>query len=335
MTDITLRQLEYFVAIADAGSVTAAAAACRVTQAAVSTALAQLERTVGTRLVIRHPGHGIALTVEGAAVASHGRSILDGVDRVSSIVSESRGQLSGTLSVGVYRTLAAHTVPALIEWFGMRHPNVSLRFIEGSGSHVQDEVMAGRAQVAIIYRAQRIAGCDATMLRDGVRMAVMSPDHPLAECADLRLAHLAEHPAILLDEEPALQRTLAAFAAAGVEPRVPWRSTSVEAIHNVAGRGSAYSILMQTRSHSPEGRPLLFRELPDPGLENPVEAALPRGVRPTALVAEAITAIREHWAAADTDLRRPTPQSTRVDSGEPRPAPVSARAGGARRSPEA
>ncbi|WP_105566926.1 LysR family transcriptional regulator [Microbacterium halophytorum] len=313
MADITLRQLEYFVAIADTGSVTAAARSCRVTQAAVSTALAQLERTVGARLVIRHPGHGIALTAEGAAVASHARTVLDDVERVSSVVSVSRGRLTGTLSIGVYRTLAPHTVPALIEWFSTRHPDVSLRFIEASGSHVQDEVLAGRAQVAVIYRAQLASGLDATILRDALRMAVMSPDHPLAAHTGLSLEVLAEHPAILLDEEPALQRTLAAFAAAGVEPLVPWRSTSVEAIHNVAGRGSAYSILMQTRSHSPEGRPLVFRELPDPGLENPVAAVLPRGVRPTALVAEALAAVREHWAAADSELQQPARRAAASD----------------------
>ncbi|MGO1627252.1 MAG: LysR family transcriptional regulator [Microbacteriaceae bacterium] len=306
MADITLRQLEYFVSIADSGSVTAAAAACRVTQAAVSTALAQLERTVGARLVIRHPGHGIALTAEGVAVAAHARGVLDGVGRVSSIVSESRGRLSGRLAIGVYRTLSPHTIPALIEWFGARHPDVDLRFVEGSGSHVQEEVMAGRAQIAIIYRAQLSSGCTATVLRRSRRTAVMSPEHPLADHPDLNLRALAEHPAILLDEEPALNRTLAAFAAEGVEPLVPWRSSSVEAIHNVVGRGSAYSILMQTRSHSPEGRPLLFRELAGHDLDNPVAAALPRGLTPTALVAEALTAVREHWVATDQALGRGT-----------------------------
>ncbi len=302
MSEVTLRQLEYFSAIAETGSMTAAAARCRVTQAAVSTSLAQLERTVGATLVIRSPGKRIALTTEGVAVAAHARTVLEEVGKVSSIVSEVRGRLSGRLVISVYRTLAMHTIPALIEWFGTRHPEVELQFVEGSGTEVQGEVLTGRAQVGVIYRAQLVPGCEPIVLREGRRMAVMSPDHPLATHPRLSLPVLAEHPAILLDEEPALQRTLAAFAAAGAEPLVPWRSRSVEAIHNVAGRGSAYSILMQTRSHSPEGRPLVFRALPGDGLDNPVAGALPRGVAPSAHVAEALTAIRDYWVATDASL---------------------------------
>ncbi|WP_110590197.1 LysR family transcriptional regulator [Microbacterium suaedae] len=302
MAEITLRQLEYFVAIADSGSLTAAAERCRVTQAAVSIALGQLERGIGTRLVIRHPGHGIALTTEGVAVAAHARSVLEEVDKVSSIVSEVRGRLSGRLSIGVYRTLSMHTIPALIDWFGTRHPEVELDFVEGSGSHVQNEMLAGRVHVCVMYRAQLGSACDATTLRSARRLAVMSPEHPLADKPDLTLRGLAAHPAIFLDEEPALQRTLAAFAAEGVEPLVPWRSSSVQTIHNVVGRGSAYSLLMQTTSRSPEGHPLVFRDLPGSPFDNPVVAALPRGVTPTALVSEALSAIRDYWAATDAML---------------------------------
>ncbi|MGO2110652.1 MAG: LysR family transcriptional regulator, partial [Pseudoclavibacter sp.] len=235
MSEITLRQLEYFAAIADAGSMTGAAEACRVSQAAVSVALGQLEQRIGTRLVIRRPGQGVTLTAEGVAVAAHARSVLDEVGKVSSIVAEVRGRLSGRLSIGVYRTLAQHTTPAIIGWFADRHPDVSLRFFEGSGGEVQQELLAGRVQLAVIYRAQLIAGCSPTVLREGRRMAVMSPDHPLATKPELRMRDLAAHPAIFLDEEPSLQRTLAAFASAGVEPLVPWRMRSIEAIHNTVG----------------------------------------------------------------------------------------------------
>lgn len=300
MSELTLRQLEYFTAIADTGSLTAAAERCRVSQAAVSIALAQLERSVGATLVIRRRGRGIALTAEGIAVVAHARVVADEVDRVASVVSHVRGRLSGRLVVGVYRTLSMHTVPALIDWFAQRHPEVELQFVEGSGSYVQEEMLAGRAHVAIVYRAQLGSACVDELVRDARRMAVMSPEHPLADRPRLDLHLLAEHPAILLDEEPAFQRTLAAFDAVGARPRVPWRSASVQTIQNVVGRGLAYSILMQTTPHSPEGRPLVFRHLEGDSFANPAVAALPRGVAPTALVAEAVAAVRAHWAEAET-----------------------------------
>ncbi len=297
MSELTLRQLEYFVAIADTGSITGAAQHCRVTQSAVSLALAQLERSVGATLVIRGRGRGVALTTEGVAVAARARTVMEQVDQVSSVVSQVQGRLSGRLSVGVFRTLAEHTVPALIEWFATRHPDVELRFVEGSGTRVQDELLAGRAHVAFLYRAVLDPACRGETVRDASRMAVFSPDHPLATTATLDFATLARHPAMLIDEEPALQRTLAAFEAAGVTPLVPWRSASVQTIQNVVGRGLAYSVLMQTAERSPEGRPLIFRPLEGDSFVNPVVAALPRGVAPTALIAEAITAVKTHWSA--------------------------------------
>lgn len=296
MKEVTLRQLEYFAAIAETGSVTAAAARCNVSQAAVSLALAQLERVVGATLAIRRRGKGVALTTEGQAVAAHARLVADHVVGIASVVDEVHGRLSGRLVVGVFRTLAMHVIPPLIDWFTHRHPQVELDFVEGSGPGVQKEMLTGRVQVCAIYEAQLVAGCTGEVLRDTRRMIALSPDHPLAQRDSIQLAELAPYPAVLVDEEPALQRTLAEFAAAGVEPRVVWRTASVQAIQNVVGRNLAYSLLMQPTAASPEGRPLTYRPIAGDVPRNAVMASLPAGVKPNALVGAALTGLREYWA---------------------------------------
>lgn len=295
MHEVTLRQLEYFAAIAETGTVTAAAQRCNVSQGAVSLALAELERLVGATLVIRRRGKGVALTPEGTIVAARARQVTDQVADIATVVDEFHGRLSGRIVVGVFRTLAMYAIPHLIDWFVRHHPAVELDFVEGSGPWIQDEMLAGRVQVCAIYEAQLAAGCTGTLLHDARRMVALSPDHELARLDRVSLAELARHPAILVDEEPALRRTMAAFEAAGVAPRVMWRSASVQAIQNVVGRNLAYSLLMQPTSTSPEGRPLTYRQLADGVPRNAVMASLPTGLRPTRLISEALASLRADW----------------------------------------
>jgi DNA-binding transcriptional LysR family regulator len=295
MHEVTLRQLEYFAAIAETGTVTAAAQRCNVSQGAVSLALAELERLVGATLVIRRRGKGVALTPEGKIVAARARQVTDQVADIATVVEEFHGRLSGRIVVGVFRTLAMYAIPHLIDWFARHHPGVELDFVEGSGPVIQDEMLAGRVQVCAIYEAQLAAGCTGTELHDARRMVALSPEHELARLDRIRMADLARHPAILVDEEPALRRTLAAFEVAGLVPRVMWRSASVQAIQNVVGRNLAYSLLMQPTSTSPEGRPLTYRQLTDGAPRNAVMASLPTGLRPTRLISEALVALQESW----------------------------------------
>lgn len=296
MKEVTLRQLEYFAAVAETQSVTEAAKRCNVSQAAVSLALAQLEEAVGATLAIRRRGKGMALTVEGQVVATRARQVAEQIADLASAVDQVHGGLSGRLVIGVFRTLAMHAIPPLVDWFTGRHPQVELDFIEGTGPEIQEAMMAGRAQLCVVYEAQLLPDCTAEVLREMKRQVVLSTDHPLAAKDSISLAQLAEYPAILMDEEPALQETLAEFARARVQPTVCWRSASVQAIHNVVGRNLAYSLLMQPAAFSPEGRPLAFRPLEGNISTNSVLAALPAGVVRSALVTETLNALRTHWS---------------------------------------
>jgi hypothetical protein len=125
---------------------------------------------------------------------------------------------------------------------------------------------------------------------------VLGAGHPLAGRESIRFRDLAKYPAVLMDEEPALQRTIAEFQRHGVEPLVRWRSASVQAIQSIVGRGLAYSLLMQETALSPEGRPLVFRPLADDVPTNSVMASLPAGVARSALVEETLAALRARWA---------------------------------------
>lgn len=304
MKEITLRQLEYFAAIAETQSVTEAARRCNVSQAAVSLALGQLEDALGATLVIRRRGKGVALTAEGQTVAMRARLVADQVAEMSTAVHQVHGELSGRLVVGVFRTLAMHVIPHLVEWFTTRHPAVELDFLEGTGPQIQEAMLAGRAQVCVVYEAQVEPQCATVVLSEERRKVVLGAGHPLAARESIHFRDLAEYPAMLMDEEPALQRTIAEFQRHGVEPLMRWRSASVQAIQSIVGRGLAYSLLMQETAFSPEGRPLVFRPLADDVPTNSVMASLPAGVARSALVEETLEALRARWPDKEPDRQR-------------------------------
>ena len=281
MSEITLRQLEYFAAIAETQSVTSAARLCHVSQGAVSLALRQLEHALGATLALRQRGRGIALTPEGQEVATRARFIADQVERLRDAVSNAHTGLSGRMSIGVFTTLAVHVVPHLIDWFCARHPEVHLAFVEGSGPEIQEALFAGRTQLSIGYETQFH------------RMVVVSPSHPLAEFEEIGFAQLARYPAAFLNLEPALQHTLAEFQRHGVTANVGWLLANVPSIHSIVGRGLAYSLLMQPTENSMEDRPLVFRSLTDETQANSL--VVPTGVGHSAMVSEALAALRAQW----------------------------------------
>lgn len=295
MAEVSLRQLEYFAAVAETQSVTEAARMCHVSQGAVSLALAQLEAALGASLVLRERGKGLALTVEGQLVAARARSIAEQVKGLQAAVSEVHNELAGRLTIGVFTTVAVHVIAHLAHWFASRHPAVELIFIEGSGPELEAALFSGRTQLSVGYEAQFDERSDVQLLHEFHRQVLVSPEHPLAELEAISFAQLASFPAALLNLEPALQHTLAEFHRYGVKPRVEWLFGNVPSIHSLVGRGLAYSLLMQPTTSSPEGRPLVFRPLSDATVPNSLVAATPRGVARSAVVEEAIEALKAQW----------------------------------------
>lgn len=285
MNGLTLRQLEYFVAVAETSSITGAAARSHVSQAAVSLAVTELEKTLGVTLTIRRPAKGVSLTAEGRAMLPAARAILDQTQQLTEDISQVRKTLSGPLHIGCFRTLSMHVIPHLVDWFRSHHPRVELIFDEGNAPEIQEKMLAGQLSACLIYEAQLEAGCRSILIRDHRRQAIMSPQHPLADHSEVSLAQLAQYPAILLDERPALERTLNEFYSRSLEPKVGFRTRSVQTVQNLVGRNLGYGLLMHSPSQSPEGRPLIAGKIADSLPRNALMLSSPPGRRTAAVQA--------------------------------------------------
>lgn len=287
MSDLTLRQLEYFVATADAGSVTAAAQRLHLSQSALSTALSDLERNLRVQLFVRGR-RGVHLTPVGREVLTDSRRLLAGVVDLHNSAHESQESMSGPLVVGCYTTLSPLLLPPVVAAFTEAHPLVELSFVEGSHDMLEDQLFNGVLDLALLYDYGPTHGHNGRDLHahpilTSTPYALFAPDHPLASKRTVTLRQLAREPLILFDLPPGAEYFLSLFADIGVRPHVRFGTSSYELVRALVARGLGYSILSQrtVTTTSYEGRAFVTRELSGsiPGLT--VQAVTLAAVKPT------------------------------------------------------
>lgn len=291
MKEVTLRQLEYFVAVAEEESITKAAVKCHVSQAAISLALKELEASLGKQLVIRRKSKGVYLTRVGRNVAVRGRSILAESRQLLAAV-ESRSNSERTFAVGCFTPLSMRVIPEIAEYFTLWQPDVRLEIVEGAGQEIQERMLRGQLDMCVIYAAQLNADAQAEVIRRETFKIALSPAHPLASQPIVSLAELASFPAAVLNLEPASYMNEGFFRRYGHEPQVRFRSSSVHTIRALVGRNLAFAFLIQEVPESHEGRPIKYVPLVEDLGENSILAALPRGTRTSEFAGAAISRLR-------------------------------------------
>ncbi|MGQ1795905.1 MULTISPECIES: LysR substrate-binding domain-containing protein [unclassified Kocuria] len=261
----TLRQLLCFVAVAEHGSITAAAEQLRVSPSAVSGAVDELERVLRTQLTVRRRAHGVTLTTSGHDVLRRARSLLDEAEDLESRARDTGDDLRGPLMVGSYHTLAPTVLAELLAAYTERHPGVDLDFVSGSQADLVDRLAGGELDLAVVYDVALPPTIQVHRLYQAAPQVVLPADHRLAQDEDqpLPLDLLASEPFILLDLPPSRENTMTLFDHAGITPQVRFRTTDYELTRSLVGRGLGYSILVQHPSSSLTwgGRPLTTRPL--------------------------------------------------------------------------
>jgi DNA-binding transcriptional LysR family regulator len=143
-----LRHLRYFVAIAEERSFTAAAERLWVAQPGLSTQIRRLETELGVRLFERHP-RGVDLTEAGELFLERARATLAAADAASSVGSDVKGGLAGTLRVGLATPTRWKATAALLERFAGEHDGVELTVLEGDGGTLWRDLREGRLDAVI------------------------------------------------------------------------------------------------------------------------------------------------------------------------------------------
>lgn len=280
---ISLRQLDYFVAAAEAGTMTGAAQRLYVSQSAVSAGIGELEHQLGVQLLIRAKAKGLTLTTAGHLFLPQARDLLARSEELQAGMQEVGQTPAGRLVIGCFTTLAPFLLPRMLEEFAVAHPGVSLEFAEGSLTVLQHLLREGRCELALLYGVDIEAGIAFETLYSTEPHVLLPREHPLADREAVRLADLDGHSMIMLDVPPSRRYFSEVLADAGVVPTVRHRTESFEMVRSLVARGAGYSLLIQrpTLDVSYEGLAVQVRPIADGVPPLPVGLAWPSGSHPT------------------------------------------------------
>jgi DNA-binding transcriptional LysR family regulator len=255
--NFSLRQLSYLVAVADHGSMTAAAEAIHVSQASISVAVNDLERRLRAQLMVRHPGHGISLTGAGADVVADARRVLAAASDLFSAARIPGQELRGRLALGCFSTIAPLYIPPLYERFAREHPAVRLDVTEGGQENLCRLVLTGKCEMAVTYGNDLVAGLQTGIIRKLRPYVLLPASHRLAEQEAIDLHELQDEPLIVYAMRPSPSNAERILSDAGVPYEVGYLSENIEVVRAMVARSAGWTILLQKwPSTSIEGLPL-------------------------------------------------------------------------------
>jgi DNA-binding transcriptional LysR family regulator len=246
LPDVELRHLEYFVAVAEERSFTAAAARLHVVQSAVSAAVKALERELATKLLDR-TSRRVDLTDAGAALLPKAQATLDAARDAVDVVLDVRGGLRGTVRVGTMTSVGLVDVPGLLGEFHRRHPGVLLRLSAApSGSQgLVDALAERRLDLAFVsLPGEPPPQLQLTELARTPMVLVLPVGHPLAGRARVPITELADLD--FIDSPVGYgNRGVAdrAFEAAGVRRRVSIEITDIATATSYVRNGLGIALL--------------------------------------------------------------------------------------------
>lgn len=251
LTNFTIRQLQYFVAAAEAGSTTEAAERFFIHQSSMSAALTELEKTIGVQLFLRRRGQGIELTVTGRQLLPEARRLLRTADDFATQADSLRAGLAGPLDIGCFNTIAPAVLPELIGEFGLRHTEVDLHVNEAGQDALTAQLLSGTIELAVMYDFELPASLEVEPLYEPITHALLAPTHPLAGRESLSLGELADDPFLLIDTMPAKQLITEVFRETGTPMRVRFSSTNFDLLRALVYRGLGYCLISQPRGTNP------------------------------------------------------------------------------------
>lgn len=304
----TLVQLRYFVAAAERSSMTAAARELLVSQSAISTAIAQLERELGVQLFLRHHARGLTLTHAGIAFLREVREFLTHAAELENVARGAGGDLVGELHVGCFTTLAPFHLPALVSAVERSHPSMSLRVSEREHSGLKAALRSGECELSVMYGYDLEDDLDRVVLSRLRPYALVAPDHSLAHRKRVRLRELVDRgPMILLDLPHTRDYFVDTVAeAAGVAPQIRHRTPGFETVRSFVAHGHGFAILNQLPADDVtyDGGHVVVLQIQDEVRELEIVVAWMKGTRLSRRAQAFIETATKEFAGARTVHRK-------------------------------
>ncbi|RKR75856.1 LysR family transcriptional regulator [Frondihabitans australicus] len=189
-----LRELEYFVAVAETSSFSQAARDLHVVQSGVSATIRRLEAELGSPLFDRTV-HPVALTGAGTVFLPAARATLDAAREAKELVAAAADGVAGLLTIGMMRSATFIDLPRMLAELGKAHPGVEVRLRASAGGSrgLIEQILAREIDAAFLaYSGPTPAGLHLVEISRKVLHLVVSPDHPLAGAGSVVLEQLVD-----------------------------------------------------------------------------------------------------------------------------------------------
>ncbi len=238
----TLKQLTYFVAAGEAGSILRAAENIHVSQPSISNAIAHLEDVFQVQLFIRHHAQGMSLTTAGSQLMDRCKTLLRDADELKSFAGKLSGQVFGSVNVGCFIPLAPIVTPGLCHGYMQSHEGVEVNVSEGNQAELLSKLKKGAIDLALTYNLQLESEIAFTPLVELKPYVLLAADHRFASKKKISLTELVEEKFILLDLPLSDAYFMSLFDSHNLKPRIHARTRHIEVQRGLVAKGYGYSL---------------------------------------------------------------------------------------------
>lgn len=288
----TLRQLEYFVAVGEYGSIAQAADHLNVSPPSISTAISQLEAEFNVQLFVRRHAHGLSLTSAGDSLLISAQDLLKAAYRISVMAGDMAETISGPLNVGCLQTFAPMVFPELRSRFEQAYPDVAVSQSTGDHQYLIDGLRSADLDICLTYDLSVPGGIVFEPLVEVPAYVMLPATHALAGEAAIAVEALAEDPMVLLDLPVSADYFLSVLRDAGIQPNIVERTQDMALARSMVANGFGYTLanFRPRTTLSPDGKPLSF--VPLLGENRPLKIGI--ATNAAARKSRVVTAFEEH-----------------------------------------
>lgn len=246
-----LRQLEYFVAVAEEANFTRAAARVHVSQSGISAQIRQLENDLGAPLFDRST-RVAALTVAGEAALAHARAALAAARAVRDAVDDVNQLVRGRLEVGMVTACTVTPLFDALSSFHRAHPGIDVSLREDNSDRLVDDVRAGAVDLALVGVAgAEPAGLHSFTVARERLVAAVPGNHPLVQLSSVTLADVCAYPLVTLPPGTGIRTVLdRGCADLNCRASIALQASAPDAVADLATRGLGVAILSESMATS-------------------------------------------------------------------------------------
>jgi LysR family hydrogen peroxide-inducible transcriptional activator len=242
VSDLSLRQLEYVVAVADTLGFRKAAERCHVSQPSLSAQIGQVEALLGVRLFERDKRR-VLLTAAGVDLAERARRVLSEVNDLIDAAQRLSDPFSGTLRIGVIPTVAPYLLPEAIPRLGKRYPRLRLLIREDKTAKLVRDLRDGDLDAGILALESDLGDLAHAVIATDPFVLAAPPDHPSVRKKRVQAADLERAPVLLLDDGHCFRtQALALCTKTGAQVH-DFRAGSLSTLAQMAAQGCGVTLL--------------------------------------------------------------------------------------------